>query len=307
LSHAPPDGHAFGLDLRLHTAAALPVAAATGTDRTCVVEEGPMGPLAPDASVLHEVHDSGGWGLRYVHHAEGLRIEARELGAVEVREGGRRLRCAPAPGVAAWSWQRLLVSQALPLAAAEQGLEPLHASAIAIDGRAVAITGPSGMGKTTLALALRCRGHALLADDVVSCASEVDGITAHAGAGVLGLRGNARVLAEQLIERGEAALLGTEDKTYVSVVPTVSAAPLEALVELELGPPGAASEIVPVVPAFGTLLEMAFDQLPRDAARHRRQLDTLAAVGERVPCYRLRAEPDDDAETLATAIERFFG
>ena len=43
--------------------------------------------------------------------------------------------------------------------------ETVHASAVAADGRAVLITGPSGSGKSDLALRLLDRGFTLVSDD----------------------------------------------------------------------------------------------------------------------------------------------
>jgi len=43
--------------------------------------------------------------------------------------------------------------------------ENLHASAVAVDGRAVLISGPSGSGKSDLALRLLDRGFTLVSDD----------------------------------------------------------------------------------------------------------------------------------------------
>jgi serine kinase of HPr protein (carbohydrate metabolism regulator) len=43
--------------------------------------------------------------------------------------------------------------------------ETLHASTVALDGRAVMISGPSGSGKSDLALRLIDRGFALVSDD----------------------------------------------------------------------------------------------------------------------------------------------
>jgi len=53
--------------------------------------------------------------------------------------------------------------------------ETLHASAVEISGRAVLILGPSGSGKSALALDLMSRGASLIADDrtVVSRVADV--------------------------------------------------------------------------------------------------------------------------------------
>lgn len=49
-----------------------------------------------------------------------------------------------------------------------RGYISLHACAVAVDGQAIAIVGPAGSGKSTTAAAFADRGHAILAEDVVT-------------------------------------------------------------------------------------------------------------------------------------------
>ena len=57
------------------------------------------------------------------------------------------------------------MSQFQPAAGPRISAETLHASTVASKGRAVLITGPSGSGKSDLALRLIDRGFALVSDD----------------------------------------------------------------------------------------------------------------------------------------------
>ena len=70
--------------------------------------------------------------------------------------------------------------------------EALHASTVALDGRAVLITGPSGSGKSDLALRLLDRGFALVSDDQTLVHRQGDKLIASAPptiAGKLEVRG----------------------------------------------------------------------------------------------------------------------
>jgi serine kinase of HPr protein (carbohydrate metabolism regulator) len=70
--------------------------------------------------------------------------------------------------------------------------ETLHASTVALDGRAVLITGPSGSGKSDLALRLLDRGFTLVSDDQTIVKRDGDRLLATAPpsiAGKLEIRG----------------------------------------------------------------------------------------------------------------------
>ena len=70
--------------------------------------------------------------------------------------------------------------------------ESVHASTVAIDGRAVLITGPSGSGKSDLALRLIDRGFVLVSDDRTIVRRDGDRLLASAPpqiAGKLEMRG----------------------------------------------------------------------------------------------------------------------
>lgn len=73
----------------------------------------------------------------------------------------------------------------------------LHASAVQVDGRAVAFVGSSGMGKSTLAAALCEQGHGLVSDDLLRV-DRADGgaLLVHPGGTESRLRPAARELAD---------------------------------------------------------------------------------------------------------------
>ncbi len=88
--------------------------------------------------------------------------------------------------------------------------ETIHASSVAIDGRAVLITGPSGSGKSDLTLRLLDRGFSLVSDDQTLVKKSVTRLTASAPPtirGKLEIRGVGIVEMEQIDDQPVALVV----------------------------------------------------------------------------------------------------
>lgn len=94
------------------------------------------------------------------------RIAIRGVATYRIDPDGRRVTIDPDRGRSAADIRVFLLGTVFAALCYRRGLLPLHASCVRIGGRAVALAGASGMGKSTLAAALMRRNHAVLADDV---------------------------------------------------------------------------------------------------------------------------------------------
>jgi hypothetical protein len=103
-----------------------------------------------------------------------LRLSWPDLGEMVIRSG-TEIRVATGDHVECSHVRHLVCGIGLGLALHQRGVFALHASAVAIDGRAMVFVGPKGAGKSTLAAALSARGHTLLSDDVVALDLPDDG------------------------------------------------------------------------------------------------------------------------------------
>jgi hypothetical protein len=72
-----------------------------------------------------------------------------------------------------------LIGQVLSFCLLTRGIEPLHATAVVVDGEAIAFLGASGAGKSTLAAAFVQRGCSLLTDDVLVLQLDGNKLLAH--------------------------------------------------------------------------------------------------------------------------------
>ena len=147
---------AYGL--RIHSAVPLPALPADDGVCDVSIEIGAAGAEPPEG-------DPG-----YVRvggtSEEGI-VAWGPVGCAVVR-GGREIVLDPIPDADEDDVRALLLGGALGLLLTQRGLTALHASAVALDGGAVAFLGGAGWGKSTLAAALHARGHAVVADDLVA-------------------------------------------------------------------------------------------------------------------------------------------
>lgn len=95
--------------------------------------------------------------------------------------------------------------------------ETIHATAVVIDGRAALLIGPSGSGKSDLALRLIDRGAALVSDDYTELSPGNDSLLAHAPATIAG----------QMEVRG----IGIVEMPHTTNVPIALVVRLDARVE----------------------------------------------------------------------------
>ena len=92
-------------------------------------------------------------------------LDLKDLCRFIVRDG-REVVISPYSGAAEDLIRAYLIGVVLALLLYQRGNLVLHASSVAMGGRAVAFMGASGVGKSSLAAALVMRGHKLLADDI---------------------------------------------------------------------------------------------------------------------------------------------
>lgn len=96
------------------------------------------------------------------------------VGSFRVREGCEIIVDAP-PGVPERNIRLFLLGSAMGLLLHQRGLLPIHANAVDVGGRAIAVAGVSGAGKSTLAAWFHDRGHRLIGDDVCVVAPDKEG------------------------------------------------------------------------------------------------------------------------------------
>jgi hypothetical protein len=101
----------------------------------------------------------------YSASEQGTLLRVPEVGCYLIRDG-REIVVEPVPGASDRNVRLFLLGSAFGALLHQRGLLPLHANAIEMEGKAVAFSGHSGAGKSTIAAWFHDRGHRILTDDV---------------------------------------------------------------------------------------------------------------------------------------------
>jgi len=139
-----------------------------------------------------------------------LRIAFDDTGVFDVRPSDREIVWYPGPLPTEAAVRADVLGRVMALAAHADGHLTLHASAVSVAGRAVAVVGPKHAGKSTLALALVRKGARLLTDDTLVV--RLEGGAAWAAPGVQRVRvweDSARALGLFVSSRGETKPMAT--------------------------------------------------------------------------------------------------
>lgn len=238
------------------------------------------------------------------HASFGYKVVARSYGRFIVSPAGTSVLCTPFQG-RAWRWQRLLIARVLPLAATLQGLETLHASAVAIDGHVFAFIGPSGMGKSSLAAQLTLRGATFFTDDVLAVEIDAsDRLIAHPGLAVLSLRAREREALREDQQENLGSVLSQGEKTHFVVAEPSDPGPLAGIYFLDRGVEKRVTQIERLAsPDPLLLLANTFERSVRSPERLRRQLEVFGRISEQVPIFNLRIPASSTAAQTAAEFE----
>ncbi len=233
----------------------------------------------PSDDVIAEFFFEGWARYTFCRDEAGYVARFHGLSDFDISDDLRRVRCRPHPLLDLDVVPILFCGAVVAFILMARGRAVLHASAVEVEGKAVAFVGPSRCGKSTLAALLCASGAGLVTDDNLPLSMDGDGVRCDGGAVELRLRPT----AAQLVER-----FATPPRTRRTVDDRLAVAPL-----LPPSPKPSLAAIFLPVPVYDSA-KLEVDAVSRPAAALR-----LAE------CFRITGwrEPEDLRRTFRLATE----
>ncbi|RPF71532.1 phosphoenolpyruvate carboxykinase (ATP) [Aurantiacibacter spongiae] len=254
--------------------------------------------ITPAGDTLAEFHrENGGYLVRFRGQAD-FHIDAGTQVAI----------CVPVPGLSASVVDTLYRNSVLPMLGNHGNGLNLHGSAVAIGDVAVAFTGLSRRGKTTLAGAMARTGHPLVSEDVLALERRGDDFW------VQPMRPSLRVFGDSARylfgERETNSAVGEKaDYAFAAEIPFADRSlPLAAIHILGPGTaPTVSIEPVGEAAALAEMLNHAFILDVEDRQRLQAHFDRMADLARMVPCLALDYPRQFDhlPEVIATLVARY--
>jgi hypothetical protein len=215
-------------------------------------------------------------------------VEVPGLGQFVFDEGADEVRAHVYPRTGLARIRATYRRAVLPMVLQARGTEVLHASAVITERGVLALAGPSGVGKSTLAMGLAGRGYRPWADDVVAW-DVSDGV-----ARVLPLPFGVRLRPPAAAFFRREPVEGPAGKVEISRFPRSPSrrpASLAAVCVLERGPDDDGAVVIEELSAsaaFRVILPHAFCFDLGDPSCKRRMTERYLQLAIRVPCFAVR-------------------
>lgn len=168
----------------------------------------------------------------------------------------------------------------------QRGHLVLHASAVELEGRALAFVGHSGMGKSTMAALMCAAGARLVTDDVLRVDLAADGARARLGATDLRLRKGADLLVESFEASRPQRRTSADDRQVLRLASAIGDdLPLDAIVVPRPTRDGGEIELTRLGPKDALFALLSFPRLLgwKDPEVLRRSFESLSRLVAQVP------------------------
>lgn len=269
-----------------------------------------VGAVDPGPVELVFEHERAGLPWRRVRAGDGtVVVEFVGKACFVARTAARRVELVVEPGLAASTLRHLVIDQLVPHLLVVDGGAVLHASAVAVDGEAIAFLGPSGAGKSSLAGGFVQAGATLLADDYLLVREEGGRHLTTAAYPGLRLWGDSATHFAGSADGLPEVADHLDKRRWAVDALAPSAVPLAAVLVLGHDPgldePTCQLGALPGRDAFRFLYQQAFRVARSGRERQEAELDRFVRLVEAVPVLLLehRRRYEDLPEVVATIRE----